>query len=228
MGKSKAKIKVIENGPYIVSGDIPLNKEVAVLGDDKEPESWKQTESILSQGCYSLCRCGKSSKLPFCDGTHNKSGFDGTETANRKNFSEMSERIVGPELALDDAQCFCSIARFCHPGGDTWTLTEKSSDPAAKALAVKEACNCPSGRLVAIDKATGKPIEPELTPSISVTDDTRHKVSGPLWVKGGIQVEAADGYQYEVRNRVTLCCCGESKNKPFCNGAHIKKKYGKG
>ena len=45
--------------------------------------------------------------------------------------------------------------------------------------------------------------------------------SGPIWVKGGIPIESADGTEYETRNRVTLCRCGQSKNKPFCDGAHI-------
>jgi CDGSH-type Zn-finger protein len=53
-------------------------------------------------------------------------------------------------------------------------------------------------------------------------------VSGPIWAKGGITVEAADGFQYEVRNRVTLCRCGASKNKPFCDGTHCSIKFNDG
>jgi CDGSH-type Zn-finger protein len=33
-------------------------------------------------------------------------------------------------------------------------------------------------------------------------------------------VTGADGAPYEVRNRVTLCRCGASRNKPFCDGTH--------
>jgi D-arabinose 1-dehydrogenase-like Zn-dependent alcohol dehydrogenase len=44
--------------------------------------------------------------------------------------------------------------------------------------------------------------------------------SGPLWVRGGITVESGDGTRYETRNRVTLCRCGASSNKPFCDGSH--------
>jgi CDGSH-type Zn-finger protein len=43
---------------------------------------------------------------------------------------------------------------------------------------------------------------------------------GPLWVRGGVRVVAADGTSYEVRNRTTLCRCGHSRNKPFCDGSH--------
>src|SRR6266536_1245907 len=53
----------------------------------------------------------------------------------------------------------------------------------------------------------------------------RRADDGPLWVRGGVPVEAADGFEYEVRNRVTLCRCGYSKNKPFCDGSHVRTKF---
>ena len=82
-------------------------------------------------------------------------------------------------------------------------------------------CECPSGRLVAHDR-DGKAIEPDFEPSIGLVHDTQAAKMGPLWVRGGIQVESADGKPYEVRNRVTLCRCGKSRNKPFCDGSHLK------
>jgi iron-binding CDGSH zinc finger protein len=39
-------------------------------------------------------------------------------------------------------------------------------------------------------------------------------------VRGGIQVISADGHDYEIRERQTLCRCGQSRNKPFCDGSH--------
>jgi hypothetical protein len=69
------------------------------------------------------------------------------------------------------------------------------------------------------DKA-GNLIEPELEPSILVVDDPVLDVVGPLWVRGGIPIESVDGETYEIRNRVSLCRCGKSCNKPFCDGSH--------
>ncbi|SPE60202.1 hypothetical protein SBV1_390038 [Verrucomicrobia bacterium] len=66
----------------------------------------------------------------------------------------------------------------------------------------------------------GKPIEPKFEPSLGLIEDTDKKVSGPIWVRGGIPVISADGKTYEIRNRMTLCRCGRPDNKPFCNGAH--------
>ncbi|AKB11853.1 Iron-binding zinc finger CDGSH type [Methanosarcina thermophila] len=72
-----------------------------------------------------------------------------------------------------------------------------------------------------IDNATGKAIEPEFEKSIVVESPPRYE-QGPLWVRGGIPIESADGKLYEIRNRVTLCRCGKSKNKPLCDGSHIE------
>jgi CDGSH-type Zn-finger protein len=41
-------------------------------------------------------------------------------------------------------------------------------------------------------------------------------------VRGGVPVIGAEGFRYEIRNRVTLCRCGVSQNKPFCDGSHAK------
>jgi CDGSH-type Zn-finger protein len=57
--------------------------------------------------------------------------------------------------------------------------------------------------------------------------DTYHKGRGPIWVKGGVPIESAKGFEYETRNRVTLCRCGLSENKPMCDGSHIKQRFAK-
>jgi CDGSH-type Zn-finger protein len=216
------KITVMKNGPYLVTGNIPLEKEIAVT-EVIFPVRWVKGEKIPVKGQYTLCRCGRSSKMPFCDGSHVKVPFDGTETAKNVSFELRAEKVTGPGVDLADVVELCSGARFCDVGGGTWVLTEKSDDPAAKQKAIQQTFDCPSGRLVAIDKDTGKPIEPLFEKSISATEDQVSGISGPLWVKGGIPVESSDGSAYEIRNRVTLCRCGQSANKPFCDGKHMEK-----
>ncbi|WP_410507144.1 CDGSH iron-sulfur domain-containing protein [Methanosarcina hadiensis] len=73
--------------------------------------------------------------------------------------------------------------------------------------------NYPSGRLEILDNSTGKVIEPEFEKSIDVVEYPSCNEQGPLWVRGGIPVESAEGRKYEIRNRVTLCRCGKSKNR---------------
>jgi CDGSH-type Zn-finger protein len=219
------KIKIIKDGPYLVSGNTPLKKEI-ILGDDKGSTEYKPDTIFPVQEQYMLCRCGKSKINPFCDGTHVKIKFDGTETASKEKFLIQAELIEGPELILRDAQDLCAIARFCHnKKGNTWALTTNSDEKASKEEAIRQACNCPAGRLVMFDKKTGKAIEPKLNQEISLLKDPLKYVSGPIFVKGGIPIESADGTEYEIRNRVTLCRCGKSNNKPFCDGTHIDTKF---
>jgi len=216
------RIVVSKNGPYIVFGGLPLAREIAVPDSEGHPVKWVKGKRFPTEGNYSLCRCGLSKKRPFCDGTHAKTGFDGTETASREEFLKQAEEFRGPGLVLADWPELCARAGFCHSKeGDTWSLTKASDDPKAKKIAIRQACDCPAGRLVAYEKDTDKPIEPKFEQSISVTKWQGEKFLGPLWVKGGVQIESQDGKKYETRNRVTLCSCGKSKNKPFCDGSHM-------
>ena len=216
----KPRIKICKDGPYIVSGKVPLDKQIIGIGKEDEPETWIQGEKYPPKDC-SLCRCGQSKKKLFCDGAHSL-GFDGTETASREPFDKQAEIMDGPTIFLKDASDLCATARFCHRGGGTWELTKHSDGPNARKLAIEEACQCPSGRLVACDKKTGEIFEKKFEPSVSVVEDPQKNASGPLWVKGGVQIESSDGFEYEKRNRCTLCRCGKSKNKPFCDGSHIE------
>ena len=63
-------IKVNTNGPLtIMAADVPQIRLTDSNGD----------EIALPEGKnLSLCRCGASSRKPFCDGQHKSNGFDGT------------------------------------------------------------------------------------------------------------------------------------------------------
>lgn len=219
--KNNKKVSITKDGPYLVSGSMPLAKEISTVGKSGELEEWKKGEAYPEQESYALCRCGQSKNKPFCDGSHVKINFDGSETANKEEYIKQAEKIFGPELDLTDAVGLCSMARFCHLDGGTWSNVENSDNPEAKKSAIQSACNCPSGRLVVWDKKTKKPIESKFEPSIGLIEDPQARVSGPIWLKGCVELESADGTKYESRNRMTLCRCGKSKNKPFCDGSHI-------
>ncbi|MFA4998640.1 MAG: CDGSH iron-sulfur domain-containing protein [Candidatus Paceibacterota bacterium] len=227
--KNIQRVSVTENGPYLVEGDLPIEKEIIISDEDGNSVKWQKGEKFPKKEKCALCRCGQSGNKPYCDGTHAKVGFRGTETASRENYIKQAEKIEGPDLILTDLPELCSVARFCHgKKGSTWELTEESDDLGSKEEAIKQACNCPSGRLVAWNKKTGKPIEPKFEKSISLIEDPERGVSGPIWLKGGIELEGASGEKYETRNRMTLCRCGKSGNKPFCDGTHIRAGFNDG
>ena len=217
---TKAKVRIAKNGPYLVEGGLPLAKES--IGTDAHGESvkWVPGEKYPDQDKYALCRCGHSANKPFCDGTHAKVHFDGTETASREPYLEQATVTEGPAMSLTDVEGLCAFARFCDPHGQVWNQVDLTDHPEARAHFVRQTCDCPSGRLVAWDNATGKAVEPVFEPSIRLIEDPANKCAGPVWLRGGVQVVGADGFEYEVRNRVTLCRCGASQNKPFCDGTH--------
>ena len=216
----RLKITVTKDGPYQVEGAIPLFRRTMVPDGQGGSSDWLEGDQIQCGATYRLCRCGQSRNKPFCDDSHLTNGFKGDETASRAPYSSQAVLIRGPHVTLTDAEQFCASARFCHPGGGVWNLAESADEEDAQ-HAIREAGNCPSGRLVARDPATGVAFEPEFAPSIGVVKDPDAGVAGPLWARGGIPIVGADGEMYEVRNRVTLCRCGNSSNKPFCDGTHM-------
>ena len=64
-----ATIRLRQNGPYLVDGD-----DVTLL-------DWNGQPYAIAKRPFALCRCGASTKKPFCDGTHSKVGFQGAEAA---------------------------------------------------------------------------------------------------------------------------------------------------
>ncbi len=64
-----ATIKVRQNGSYLVEGE-----DVTVV-------DWNGVPYALAKRPFALCRCGASSRRPFCDGSHNRIGFQAAEAA---------------------------------------------------------------------------------------------------------------------------------------------------
>lgn len=227
LNRNNYKISIQKNWPYWVSWIIPLNKKYIIPDDDLVPLNWEDGNEYPKEKFYKLCRCGNSKNKPFCDGSHLIVWFDGTEVASTSAnmYMEWAETITWSKLNLTDNTALCSSAEFCLRAKWVWELTRDSHNPESRKIAIEEVFNCPSGRLVVWDKDTGKPMEPDFTPEISVTEDPDKWVSWPLWAKGYISIESADGVEYEKRNRVTLCRCGNSRNKPFCDGSHIRVQF---
>ena len=219
MNTEKKEIHVLKDGPYRVTGNIPLNALRFVCNAKENPVSYEETKKFPQQEEYYLCRCGKSKNYPFCDGSHAE-GFHGTETAGHKTYEEMAELIEGIDMDMLDAEELCAGVRFCHAKSGPWNLVTRSDNEQAKPI-VEEICsNCASGRLTFVTKE-GEIKEKDYPQEISMLYDSPAEVAGPIWVKGRIPIYDAEGMQYEARNRVTLCRCGKSHNKPFCDGSHF-------
>lgn len=214
-------IKITANGPYLVYGNPPIDQEIIVPNEDGNSWLYQKGQHFATEpNKCALCRCGESHHKPFCDGAHVHADWDPKETASFEPILEQSEWYEGPDVMLSDNEKLCAYARFCDAYGRIWNIVGEATTEDARKIFFHEAGHCPAGRLIGWDKKTGKAVEPPFDPSIGLIQDPQIKVSGPIWVKGGIRIESADGRSYEIRNRVTLCRCGQSSNKPFCDGTH--------
>ena len=209
-------MEVTADGPYRVVGDVPLVRTAQVETEYGEPIAWELDAPVRTPAPpYDLCRCGLSSRTPFCDATHEREPFDGTEVADRRRYDERAYPYRGGDLTMSDDPSLCTQAGYC---GDrvrnVWAMIADAADPEIAERIRQMSMLCPSGRLATRPEGADGADELDYTPSVGVIRD------GPLWVRGGVGVVAADGTAYEVRNRVTLCRRGHSGNKPFCDGSH--------
>ncbi|MEG2865164.1 MAG: CDGSH iron-sulfur domain-containing protein [Mucinivorans sp.] len=224
----KFQIRITQAGPYVVFGNPPIRSQTIIA--DADGRSWAylagdKNYAKIGIESVALCRCGHSQNAPYCDAHHLKTKWNPSLTASRRSLCADAERIVGPTLTLTDNPKYCAYARFCDARGNSWNLTRSSGDVQNRIWAIQTVQNCPSGRLKAWDNESSKALEPTLAPQVGLIEDPVLGVSGPLWVMGGIPVVAADDYVFQVRNRVSLCRCGASANKPFCDGTHAKVKF---
>jgi CDGSH-type Zn-finger protein len=196
----------------VVKGGVPLYRRRAVHSEHGEPLTWVTTEEIETAARYALCRCGASERKPFCDGTHAKVGFDGTEAATG-TYEDRSNVLGGTGIEVRDDRSICVHAGFCGTRlTNVWQQVAETGESTVRSQIIAMVERCPSGALTY--RMDGAEVEPLLPWAIAVTDD------GPLWVTGSIPITGADGGSLEARNRVTLCRCGASANKPLCDGSH--------
>ena len=210
---SDQQITVSDKGPYMVSGEIPLTAKTPVMSEHGEPLTWKTSPSTETRSRYALCRCGASGNKPFCDGTHASTDWDSTERTTDETYAQRAKSYGGEGIEIFDDRPTCVHAGFCgNKVTNVWKMAAETGDSRIRAEAIAMIERCPSGALsYAID---GDVIEPDLPAEISVIPD------GPLWVSGSIEVQRSHGEPLEKRNRVTLCRCGQSENKPLCDGSH--------
>ncbi|GAC1607846.1 MAG: CDGSH iron-sulfur domain-containing protein [Mycobacteriales bacterium] len=210
------KITVTPQGPYVVTGELLLRRKRAVVTSSGEPVAWVSDAPLESEASYALCRCGASQNKPFCDGSHARHDWDGTTTAASPGYDDRAVDYPGDGIVMRDARELCEHAGFCATKlTNVWKMAPATGDTAVRSQLIAMIERCPSGALTHRVHVDGPAVEPDLASGIGVVDD------GPLFVTGGVQVVGPDGATMEVRNRVTLCRCGASKNKPLCDGSHI-------
>jgi CDGSH-type Zn-finger protein len=204
-------VTAVPNGPFLVSGSVPSYRRRSVQSEHGEPLAWETTERVETRGRYYLCRCGQSDNKPFCDGAHNRVGF-ATDDHDSGAYDERSNVLGGTGITVRDDRSICVHAGFCGTRvANVWGQVAETGESTVRAQVIAMVEKCPSGALTF--RFDGDDVEPLMPAAIAITDD------GPLWLTGAIPV-SFEGTTLEARNRVTLCRCGASANKPLCDGTH--------
>jgi CDGSH-type Zn-finger protein len=199
-------IEVSKIGPYLVKNLKRLRNSKGVF--------------IETHPTVALCRCGRSGNKPFCDGTHLKIGFK--DEKRPESVPDRSDTYEGEEITIHDNRGVCSHIGHCtdnvpevfRMGMEPW-IDPDGDDPDYIARIIRM---CPSGALsYSKDGILYKeyPREPEIF--------VGHNRS--YHIDGNSKLIDPDGYNPETPDHYTLCRCGHSKNKPFCDGSHWYVKF---
>lgn len=210
--KSRPQIVPLPNGPYY-------------LLVDQEPKTVKylQTSKGESRANFpgvALCRCGGSQNKPFCDGTHGKNGFQDKKLTDGKWNKRVNYK--GKEITIHDNRGICAHAGKCTDNlASVFKLKEEpwiDPDGAMADEIIDTIRQCPSGALsYSVDGV--EPRAQEREPMVTVSKD------GPYEVTGGIELVGVERMEEVSEEHYTLCRCGGSKNKPFCDGTHWHIKF---
>ncbi len=191
-------IFVIPDGPIRISGA----GDVRFCG-----------EAVEASGDIYLCRCGDSSRAPFCDGTHKRIGFSGA-----------CETEPGAEIRVWEGQTLrtffnpdaCMHVYYCKPLKEL-RAAEEAGDAEAAAEIMRVVDTCPSGALSYETKTELPRPAAGPTQAIDIIEGGEIRVRGAFAINEPL-LERQDG------ERATLCRCGRSKSKPWCDGRHKGRK----
>ena len=202
----KPAITPADNGPYLVSG-------LETLYNSKG-------EKLDTKPQIALCRCGGSKNKPFCDGTHNTIGFSGKKL--KDGSKDERDNYAGKEITIHDNRGICAHAGRCSDGlPAVFRLKEEPwihADAATRDEVINTIKQCPSGALSYTTGGT-EHRDQKRDPAILVSRNGPYVITGSPELVG---VERDEGASTE---HFTLCRCGGSKNKPFCDGTHWYIKF---
>lgn len=194
----KAKIEEREDGPLMVRGLTSLTDADGNAVDCKP--------------VMALCRCGKSGNKPFCDGSHKDAGFKsrgGKPEGPDRFFTYEGQEITvsfNPRLCSHAAQCGKLAKHIFDPSQKPWVQPDNGTVAEVEAVIAA----CPSGAL-----QMGTP------PETRTDTETRIKIQkdGPYWVSQ-LEIETDATAVGLSEEKFVLCRCGQSGNKPYCDGSH--------
>jgi CDGSH-type Zn-finger protein/uncharacterized Fe-S cluster protein YjdI len=128
----------------------------------------------------------------------------------KRYASEGIEVTYSLQRCTHAAECVKRLPAVCDTTRRPWVQPENAgADEVAAAV-----LHCPTGALH-FDRKDGGPEEAQ--PERNIVQVVR---DGPLYIRGQVTIESPEGEIILEDTRITLCRCGASKNKPFCDNTH--------
>ncbi len=128
-----------------------------------------------------------------------------------KVYSNESIKVFwNPELCIHSGNCVQGLPQVFQRDSRPWIKINAATAPEIAEAVTR----CPSGAL-RYELANREEAKPEQAQTI-----IEPRPDGPLSIKGQIRIENPDGTVLFEGDRVSLCRCGNSGNKPFCDGTH--------
>jgi thiamine pyrophosphate-dependent acetolactate synthase large subunit-like protein/CDGSH-type Zn-finger protein/nitrite reductase/ring-hydroxylating ferredoxin subunit len=166
-----------------------------------------RNETVEADSTVYLCRCGGSRSKPFCDDSHKTLGFSSEKCDSR--VPDRRDSYRGTLITIHDNRGICSHAGFCTsllPA--VFGRTEPWIDPDAETVEriIEIIRKCPSGAL-------SYTLEEREYNTYYDRPEIHIDRNGPYQVRGLANPDSPGDHS-------TLCRCGNSCNKPQCDGSH--------
>lgn len=132
-----------------------------------------------------------------------------------KRYTNGDVTIVWqPAKCIHSMNCFKGLPQVFDPNKRPWANAEGATTEQIVAQIKK----CPSGALsYQMNNAKNKE-EEQVTAEVIVEPSP----NGPLMVYGNLTVKSSDGSTIKKNKVTAFCRCGNSGNKPYCDGSHKK------
>lgn len=132
----------------------------------------------------------------------------------KKKYSNGEVTVVWqPSKCIHSAICFKSLPTVFDPKKRPWITLEHEE---TKNI-IEQIKACPSGALSYF-------MNDENNKESQVLENTVVEVlaNGPLLIYGNLKVKDKDGNETMKSQTTAFCRCGASRNKPYCDGSHVK------
>ena len=120
-----------------------------------------------------------------------------------------------PDLCIHATNCFTELPKVFIPYERPWIRMNAATTD--KIIATVN--SCPTDALTFYyneNDSDGKKKEEKPSAEISIVKN------GPFLVKGSFKIVDVDGNEIVTESTASLCRCGKTKNRPFCDGSHLQ------